>query len=388
MTNLANPSSDWTGELITPDEVLYNLDGPAIFLKTVGPINFLFFKADEQDTSDLYIVSQVRRKNVDYLKRGKLSVRGALLSGDLWAFELDLDRRVIRYQEVSESDISIFLPSPGVALRAEFGVTPDSVQQSEASYAFKFFGDELTEEGMPFSTFKNLVDDVYATLRKVLTPASLGQGKAGTALNFPIRQPEFASLVIAIDSPEIDSGRLKRGKNTKNLDADDVLAESEAMGIDFAGHFRNTVKALEGGMLPPKFAADNLDFLLAVVDILPSQRGGVKRLQFSANRDDGNDVFVELDVLAAETIRASVREIDDIEIDLFGTISGVLKKSNTLRVQTTYGREVTCQLRVEVFGELLADGKLIVGRSIILTGSFTKRQLRDLMKVEGYPTFP
>lgn len=389
MANFSASKSDWSGEKLSPDEVLYYLDGPAIFLKRVGPFNLLFVKADEKEDADLYIAAQVGRKQVDFLKSGKLSVRGALLSGALWAFELDLDLTVVRYQEVSERQIEAFLPRNGVGLRFDFGLVPDSIHQSEASYAFKFFGDGMSEEGMPFSTFRSLVDHVYSTLRKALTPTSLGQGKSASILDFPMRPVEFASLVIAIDEPKIDDARLKRGKNTKDLDAATVLAESEELGSSFARDLKRTVEAAsKGDSLPERYAADNLDFLLTLVEILPSQRSDVKRLQFSANRTDGQDIFVDVDLLTAEKIRASVREVEDTKIDLHGFISGVLAKSNTIHLQTRYKREVTCKISAEVFEDLLTEEKLIIGKPIVVSGSYTKRALRDYMKVEGFPTFP
>lgn len=380
--------SGWKGEVLHPDEVLYFLEGPAIFLKFFGPFTFLFVKVDEKDASDFFVAAMIGRKQVDYLKSGKLSVRGALLSGDLWVFELDLDSKVLQSEEVSEREIEALLPKVGIGLEANFGVVPDSVQQSEAKYAFKFFGDEMSEEGMPLSTFKSLVDHVYTTVRTVLTPASVGQGKSRGALDFPMRPVEFASLLIAIDEPEIEQGRLERGKHTKGLVAADVLAESDKLGAEFASDIKRTVETASKGALPEKFAADNLDFLLTLIEILPSKKGDVKRLQFSSNPDSDEQVFVDVDLLTAEKIRASVRLIEDTEISLHGFISGMIAKSNTLRVQTPYRREVTCKLSREVFDELLAAKKLEIGKPVIVTGVFTKRARRDYMKVEGYPTFP
>ncbi len=381
-------NSGWQGDVLQPDEVLYFLEGPAIFLKFVGPFTFLFVKVDEKEASDFFVAAMIGRKQVDYLRTGKLSVRGALLSGELWVFELDLDSKVLQSNEVSEREIEAFLPKAGIGLEADFGVVPDSVQQSEATYAFKFFGDEMSEEGMPLSTFKNLVDHVYSTVRAVLTPASVGQGKSRGVLDFPLRPVEFASLMIAIDEPEIEKGRLERGKHTKGLVAAEVLAESEKLGATFANDLKRTVDTASKGALPDNFAADNLDFLLTLVEILPSQKGDVKRLQFSSNLMSEDQIFVDVDLLTAEKIRASVRLVEDTEIDLHGFISGLIDKSNTLRVQTPYKREVTCKLSREVFDELIAAKKLEIGKPIIVTGIFTKRSRRDYMKVEGNPTFP
>ena len=385
----ANTSAfDWVGETLKPNETLYYLDGPAIFTQKIGPYIFLFVKADEREASDYFIASHINEKILRYLRNGQISVRGALLSGSLLVFELDLDLKVLGYQEVTDDEVSAYLPKLGIGIKSEFGLVPDSVQQSEAAYAFKFFGDELTEKGMPLSTFKNVIDDVYKTLKTILTPSSLGQGKTRGVIDFPMRPLEFASLVVAIDGPQIDEGRLKRGKNTKGLDAATMLAESDELGIGFANDLKRTVDVVASGTVPNKFAEDNFDFLLAIVDILPSQKSEIKRLQFSANNVNGGNIFVDVDLLTAEKIRASVSAIDDSIIETHGFISGVLAKSSTLRIQTRFKREVTCKLQREVFDDLLASDKLSIGRPIIVLGNYTKRPLRDYMSVEGYPTFP
>lgn len=378
----------WQGEVITPDDVLYVLDGPAIFLKKIGPFTFLFVKVDEKDTTDFFVASQIGRKQVEYLKSGKLSVRGALVSGDLWVFELDLDLTVVKYREVSEKEVQAYLPRHGVGLQSNFGLVPDSIDQTEANFAFKFFGDELSEEGMPLSTLKGLLDNVYNTLRHALTPNSLGKGRASTVLDFPVRPLQFASLLIAVDAPEIDMARFRRGKLTKKLNADEVLAESSAMGADFAQHLVSTVEAFRKENLTEKFADDNLDFLLALVEILPNKKGDVRRMQFSANNVGGKDLFVDIDLITAEKIRASVKDIDNRLTTLHGFISGILDGSNTLIIKTRYSREVTCRLGGEEYEEIKDDGNLVIGKPIIVDGYFTKRARRDLMDVEGHPKFP
>lgn len=388
MAKSSNNLDGWIGAELVPHEVLYELNGPAIFVSRFGPFSLLFYKVDEKDETDFFLASQVSTKPLKLLKEGRLSVRGAITSGPIWVCEIDLDRKLRRFAEANESEVTQFLPLPSVGLRADFGVVPDSLQQTEANFAFKFFGEELNEDGMPLSTLKGLVDDVYTTLRHALTPNSLGSGRAATVLDFPVRPLEFASLVIAIDAPEIDRDRLRRGKKTQKLDAEAVLAESMEMGAEFAQHLQTTVNAFKSENLSEKFADDNIDFLMALVEILPSKRGDVRRMQFSANNVGSKDVFVDIDLVTAEKIRASVKEVENRQTSLHGFISGILDGSNTLIIKTRFHREVTCLFSSEDFQQVKDDGNLVIGKPIIVDGYFTKRSRRDLMDVEGMPTFP
>ena len=377
---------DWDLGRVVPDDVLYYLNGPAIFTCRIGLLTYLFFKSDEFEDGDYYIAAAITDRELSALKDGRLSVRGALNQSHCWLLQTDFDLNVVRYEEKPERELKAFLPKPGVPLLGAFGTAADSVNQTDSLFSFKFYGAELSEEGMPFSTFKGLVDRVYDVVRNALTPASLSGGRDRRFMDFPLRQPEFASLLIAIDNPTLDAAQLNSRERTRNLDPDAVVKEAHERGRTFADQVERTIDLAMAGRLTEQFASDNFAFLQQIVDILPTTDGDVSRLQFSSNLNEGQ-VFVEVDAAAGDRIRQSVQIVERRNVYISGQITAVLWKSKTVRVQTEYNREVTCQLGYTQFDELVVSGRLNIGVRIGLNGRYTTRDVRDWLKVEGDPIF-
>jgi hypothetical protein len=377
---------DWDLGRVVPDEVLYYLNGPAIFTCRIGLSTYLFFKSDEYEDGDYYLAAPVSDREIVALRNGRLSVRGGLSQSHCWLMQTDFDLNILRYEMKSESDVRAFLPKAGVPLIGSFSTAADSISQTDSLFAFKFFGDELSEEGMPFSTFKGLVDSVYDVVRKALTPNSLSGGRDRNFIDFSVRQPEFASLLIAIDDPEIDVARLAAQRRTRNLDPNAVAQEAYERGREFAEQIERTVDLAMGNRLPANFAADNFAFVQQIVEILPSADSDISRLQFSST-SGGAEVFVDVDATAGDRIRESYALIAGRDIQLVGVVDGIIGASKTFRLRTDYGREVTCQLGWNQFDELTADNRLRYGVRVAVSGRYVERQRRDWMKVEGNPVF-
>lgn len=377
---------DWNLGKIVPDEILYYLNGPAIFTCRIGLQTYLFFKSDEAECCDYYVASQVTDRELKALQEGRLSVRGALSQPRCWLFETDFDLNVQRYDEKSESEVRAILPKPGVPLQSAFQTAADSINQTDALFAFKFYGAELSDEGMPFSTFKSIVDNVYNIVRTALTPASLSNGRDSRFMDFPVRQPDFASLLIAIDNPVLDATQLRSRDRTRNLDPVTVVREAQERGRSFADQVERTVDLAASGQLSNQFASEHFLFLQQIVDILPASDSDVSKLQFSSNFLD-EKIFVEVDAAIGDRIRESFHIAERRNIRIRGNVTAVLSRSKTIRLETEYNREVTCVLESEVFDILVADSRLKIGVKIDLRGMYTSRTNRDLMKVEGMPIF-
>jgi len=378
--------TDWAIGALEPDEILYYLNGPAIFTRRFGLANYLFFKSDEYSDGDYLLATIVDDVVLDALKSGRLSVRGALAQDTIWLVAADLDMNVVRYEAKTEADAARFLPKAGVPLRSSFRTAPDSLAQTDALFAFKFFGRDMSERGMPLSTFKEIVDKVTNVVQTALTPDSLSGGRDRRFIDYPVRQPEFASLLIAIDEPRVDTAQLRAGGRTRNLDPNAVFDEAFAKGRDFAGHIERTVDLARAGGLPDQYAADNFVFLQQLVEILPSSRSDVSKMQFSSNAS-GAQVFVEVDAHAADLIRQSIKAVEHRAIYVTGIVDGLIGKSKTFRLQTDFGREVTCQLGWRQFDELVERDVLRFGVRLGVHGRYVKRDRRDLMHVEGDPIF-
>lgn len=374
-------SRSWQFGPLVPDEVLYEDMGPAIFTSKIGLQTLLFYKSSEHSGGDFYVAVETSGESLDALKAGRLSVRGALTQSKCWMMDVDLDLKVQRFEQASFYKVSHLVPCPGVPLHARMKSAPDSVQQATSPLAFKFFGDELQDGLMPLDIFKNLVSNTYDVVRRLFVPPALSASKAGDLLAFPMRQPVLASLLIAIDHPSIDVGRLRRRHSTKNLDPKQLEREAEEEGAKFVESVEKTVELAASGRGMKTFARDNFTIFDNIADIVPGERGDVSKLQLSSYLA-GQDVFVELDREVGERIRHVYKIVRDDTVNITGVVAGTINKSHLLILRPHRGREITCYIAPEVFNDLLARGELHSGRPLMLSGAFQKRVKRDLMNVE------
>ena len=58
----ATGRDDWDLGRIVPNEVLYYLDGVAIFTCRIGLSTYLFYKSDEFDAGDYYLAAAITDK--------------------------------------------------------------------------------------------------------------------------------------------------------------------------------------------------------------------------------------------------------------------------------------------------------------------------------------
>jgi hypothetical protein len=372
----------WRFGTLVPDEVLYEFQGPAIFIKTIGLDDFVFYKSDEHAGGDYFIAAPVDREEIAALKRGRLSMRGALSKPTCWLFDVDFDFGVRRFERIGTSQIASMLPSSGVPLYAGTRLAPDSIAQATSPLAFKFFGDELRDGFMPLDIFKNLITHVYDVVRQSFIPPSLSAGRSSDLLGFPLRQPLLASLLIPIDHPSIDVERLRRRQSTKFLDPEQVLADAEAEGARFVENVERTVDIAMSGKVTKTFAQDNFLLLENINEIMPAEHGDVSRLQVSSSLG-GKNVFIELDREVGERLRHAYKDVRNKSVDITGAIVGIMEKSRSLVIRNRFGRETTCYFASPIYDDLLMRGELMIGRSLLVSGAFQKRSYRDLVTVDG-----
>lgn len=373
--------TNWQFGQLRPDIVLFEYMGPAIFTAKIGLQDLLFYKSAEHDTGDYFIAVDTSAEVINALKAGRLSVRGALSQPKCWLMDVDLNLNVRRFDSAHFSEISSLIPEPGVPLFVHMKYAADTVEQANAPLAFKFFGDELQDGLMPLDIFKSLVTNTYDLVRRLFVPPALVATKAADLLAFPMRQPRLASLLIAIEHPEIDVGRMLRRHSTRNLDPRQLIEQAEQEGARFVEGIEKTVEKASSGRGMRTFARDNFALLDSLSDIVPSERGDVSRLQLSSYLA-GQDVFLELDREVGERIKHAYRDVRDDTVNVLGSVAGTIEKSSILILRPDRGREITCYIASDIFNDLLARGELNSGRRMIVSGSFQKRVLRDLMNVE------
>ena len=376
--------ADWYGGEIRPDEVLFEIDGPTIFTARLGLSKFLFFKHDETDDAEIFVAAPVSDSDLEALRAGRISVRGALSYRDAWLIKTDFDYVVERYQEHDFSSIEPYLPPKGVGIASSFGIVPDSIEQANSLLSFKFIGQSLTEQAMPLSVFKDLVDNISTFVRKTLLPTALSQGRYNRFFDVTIGQPKFASLLVSIKGIDIDSNGLREFKPTKFLNPDDLRQESIERSDELWKSIAETSKLAQEGDLTSGLFRQNRAFLDQIGKLVPSSDNDLECLEISYHGFTRTQV-VTIDQASGDRI-IQAGQLDALEPEtIIGVVIEVNGAAKTFIVKDELNRQTTVAPKWRVFAELEKNSILRIGAVMRLTGLISKRKRRDYMTTEDYP---
>jgi hypothetical protein len=376
--------TDWQGGPVTPVDVFYELDGPVIFTAKVGLATMLFFKHDETDDAEIFIVAGIDEAELTALRKGRVSVRGALSYRNAWLVKTDHEFVVKVYQSHDYSSILPYLPPKGVGLSANFGLVPDSMEQAESLLAFKFVGKSMTEESMPLSVFKELVDNVSSLVRHTLLPKALQKGRNNRFFDVQIGPPKFASLLVSIKELDFDSEGLREFKNTKNLIPQALREESAQLGEDLWKSIVETSELADRGDLELEQARVHKDILDHIANLVPSSDNDLDSLEVSYHGNDGTKVITIDEVSGDRIIQAG--QLEGMEQKLLtGVVVEVNGDARTFIIKDTLDRQTTVNPKWRVFQELEKNDALRRGVVMKIKGLHWKRTRRDYMMTDEYP---
>ncbi|MER9568879.1 hypothetical protein NKI77_06785 [Mesorhizobium opportunistum] len=369
--------------MVEPSETLYEYDGPLIFRARLGIVDLLLSKLADRDGSQTYLACQTDDRTVDSLREGRLSVYGAFDQRSYWILLLDPSLRVASYWNCLREDLPPkFLPKAGLGLFHWHGQVPDSLEQSFALLAIKFRGASLTENGIPLGKLKNLVDQSFSTVRKLLTPAALAHTKSST-FDVEVAPPKLASLVIAVKEPVINMTAVRRIRALDRYTRQDFENAVRTRGEDFAKKLLEVQFVTKTKTVDKDYATENFILLDILSDILPDEKGFVSSVEFNAKTGSGFTTVV-FDRDAGGSIRNMAKSTQGRVVTEIGSISGVISGSKSLRVKSVRGKEVTCSFGSESFDMLLEDPLFKLHNPINVTGKLWRRPRIDFMDVDSY----
>ena len=380
--------SSLRGFKLSPDEVLYQYDGPLLFTARLGLVPSLCYKLEELGQTDLYLMAQRQLEAVDALRAGKLSVRGALTSDLYWIVEADRAGQVLRHWEVMPGNLPIdFLPPRRRGLHEHFGDAPDTLEEVDAFFAVKFSGSELREGAISFRTFKGLVDNVYEVVNRVFRPAVLEGRRGSGAFDFEIAQPKLASLLISVKAPIVDLGAVRRRtKNTDSTLESDIALNMEESRDEFFVNAEEIVRAASLGNLSKGFRAEHFSWLDVVADLVPEENGDFENVEINASTSQGRR-HLEIGKTAGQRIRDAHKLALREPVQLRGKIVESNDISGTFVLRDVGGRDTTCRLPIEMYREAQRAGVIKNGARASVRGDRIRRTRRDLMEVRERPNF-
>jgi hypothetical protein len=383
MWDISKPAKRWGDASLSPTRVLYEFDGPLIFTVQLGLQDVLFFKADELDETDLFLATQIDEETLEALTAGRLSVRGAFLKDSCWIVEVSHSFEPLRfwtcdYEEVPED----LLPQQNVPLYSQFVRAPDTIEQSEAFFAIGFQGEDMTTSSMLFSTFRNLVNEAYDTARRILSPELL-KGSRSTTFDFPIYEPKFGSLIIALKEPVLDAGNIRRKMGNANAPMEYVHQQIDQQRANFFEDLDKIVSDSED-ISDEGDIETRISFLEDIRSLLPNKDTPIRSVEFSF-KAAGEVKSVFIDREAGEKIKNTYLSSEGDFVSKLGVIEVINRPSRTFVMTSTEGKQITCGLTLEQFTAMLEKPAFKMGARISVEGLLWERVKRDYLRVRGLP---
>lgn len=201
------------------EEVLYDFDGPRIFVSSDGSWKYLWYLCDEDTDGFLYLIVPTDDSIVLNLKSGASTVLGALLMPSGFLVETDFSVKIKASWKVRPSQVSkYYLPAPHAMLYASL----------EPLLSVRLVGEQLVPGHVPASAVKRGIDGAYGALKKLGEAAVeiSSLGRPGQSLrqlfDLPIQRMAFGSVEISFASQRSYQGELLPNK--------DIIEKIEKMG--------------------------------------------------------------------------------------------------------------------------------------------------------------
>jgi hypothetical protein len=378
---------DWAGGPIEISEVLYEFDGPVIFTARIGLNTLLFAKRDETPDGEFFLAVDTDSTTLTALREGRISLRGALSRAEAWLIETDIGFAVRGFQTVPSSRLGLLLPARNAGLLAGFGTVPDTIEQAEAFIAFRFAGAEMTEEAVPLSTFKALVDQFSDFVRRTLTPVSLHTGRDNRFFDLLMYQPRFSSLVLAAKQPDFDVASIERSPRLRDVSPEALYQETQTQGKAFWQSISTLTEQIERtGTLSRDIINAEKEVLQNIVGLVPSEYNSLESVEITININRVHET-IKIDRSTGHRISAAHDQSQSSGKTITGVITEVNGESGTFLLKDVAEKITTCDLDWELFQRLDEQGEIRRGRRLRISGDYYPRTRRGYLWTDREPTF-
>lgn len=369
---------------LLPKSVLYFFDEPIIFTVEEFGAVFLCLLVSHEAPQE-YLVVPTNDLMLSRIREGDLSLRSAFLQPIAWQAEVDSSGKVQNIRWLTKNTIpEEFLPEVGAGLRSDHGFIVDEMNQQDTSnfLSVSFKGGMLTKGAMPLYVFRNLIDEVYSSLRGVFAPIvseisknELSSSSINKILEIPVFEPQFASLTLNFSAPTINISAIK-----KKMDIDTSLLTKNA--IQASQNFINTAEVInELAATDAIFAAYAYGApaaLEALSRISPTSNSPFDVLEIRGHTGGSRSKSVHINVDRGERILSTYNESQKNLETIEGRIVDTNLRSGSVIIRGSLGRETTCILGKS----FLAQESMEVRNNniIVASGLFSKRSRRDYLE--------
>lgn len=359
---------------LSPSRVLYNYDGPSLFIADLFFIQVLLLKFDELAHSSLFVAAPTTNERIAALTAGHLSVRGVIEADQYWIVELLNDLEIIRIWQVPATEWpEINLPDYDVPLRPEQPTAVNEWSQLSAFLSMSFRGERMRARQMPLSVFRGLVDSSHEAAKRILRPETL-EGTRSATFDFTVSEPKFGSLTIALSPPVISKKAVER----QGLKLNTIRSSVDDQRDAFFSDMHELVERADADKVTEQVARDAIDRLSQIQELLPRANRDLSAVQFATSRGAGAEA-VTISAAAGARLYAAYRGLEGRVVRVSGTVAIINGRRNSFVLDSDGGKLITCYLAEDDYVALAKDPRYRYGARITVRGALTLRDRRDLL---------
>lgn len=367
------------------DKILYDYDGPQIFTCYIGLSHLFCLKIGEDESSDVYIASEIEDKVLSGIEGGRLAVKAAFEDDNVLVIKTGAERLVTgSYVCKRQSVPEWIMPDSNLGISAKVSRVPNTITQLEAYFAMSFKGRSIGRASMPFGTFKSLVDKSYDAARKILAPPVLARTRS-TTFDFHITRPQFSSLIVALGAPIVNEAKTKRIMQTEDITREQLFHLVDQNKMSFFEDMNELVDMAEKESLKENFASERFYLLENIHQIIPSEDTIIESLELNSNTDEDSE-YISIDEKIGNVIYRAHKAASYLPIRVTGPIFLINSASRTFSIFAKHGKEITCALLEDAFGILRNNDLFKPGSIATVTGTIKARTRRDFLTVTGIPS--
>lgn len=337
---------------LTPSEVLYEFEGPCIFVARTahGAEVLSYLSEDIEDEQRLrYIVSTTSERTVDELKCGVISVREALDRGSLWLVDFDYGHRPVQAFAVRSEQ----LPEDAMPLRGTM-----LWSSLEPALTVRLEGSDILEGRIPAAAFTQAAEIAGKALKPVFEWAArdLRQDTGGRPPEWlrdlyamPAQRFVFGSLEVAFGQIRLDTEL----QSTLPFDHERLPTPLEIQEMGWSALREGLAWAVSQDSVPSGEGDEEkwLAILESMRRLAPASAGPVSAIEVWGSIVGVQDRRVRLDRNSSKRIRTALTELKkrhDVELRVFtGRVRDLDLDKLTLILRDVAGVEGDVQLALD-----------------------------------------
>jgi len=358
-----------------PTKVLYEFDGPAIFISDEAFAKYLFLKIDEDIDQDDFLVTPISDEHESALENDQISLRGVFLDAEeLWVVTLDNDHQMTSHAAVSGEDSLRFLPEQGVGLNPDFDSLPDTLIPENAILTVYLKGNAFREGIIGLNKFQQYLKETSKVLKRALVPSSL-TGRRGSTFDFLVTPVKLGSFSLSVIDTKFSVKKINRGNQDKKLTGEEIQASilnERNLFIEMLDKFQREIEDENF------FNADYIPLFDLLEDILPSENDDISSLSFISRH--GNEKSVTITKAKSEKIRDTYSRNDKGFVTLAGFIEAMNDDYHWIRLKAADGRKTKCDFSDTDFDDLKSQDLFRIGSHATVKGQLFLRSKVDRLE--------